>query len=743
MTVSVAIADAIRTLRSHPAVLDVRVEEPPSGGVLVKADFDTDLPSTWRANGESPTGVRSVEEVHFRFFDSFPKSSPRITLREDFNRNLPHINWHKDGERVPPCIAFGGNRSLLFHGGMALVAEQTSLWLRRAATGTLIDSALGWEPTRRESTPTGIEMDVEALANADHVLGRPMFYRVEGAWDKTSDAAWFGHAKQLGETPTTAMHKEMLGCSTYDGYLVGPRPLIVCWPDAADGAQPAVNDQYLPDTVHTFGDLLKRAEELCCAHSLRMALARVRGANKSLRPGRSMPVLFVLPVRRPANVTGFTTNIEMMAYRFDVPMTSSVKDWTNLKVSHAYFATPSTPTLQRRISGLEERDTPLSFAFIGCGSLGSKVAMHLVRAGVTPSLLADNDSFSPHNVARHVIFPKDAKSSNTKSEVLAQLISSFTGQTKPLVCDRDITLIREDNPSYQAALASESSVLVNTTANPAVRHFLADAPFQARVLEACAMNFGDVAVLTMDGPQHNPSTTDVMVVAYEELRALGLLNESASHVHTAVSVGLGCNSMTMPMSDARISMIAGGVGQYGLNLHQDGLPEHGVVSTARVSADGMSIAWQHRQVQATQIVNVDDETGWTVRVLDQAHTKIAADVARHPRVETGGVVVGRISQVSREITIVDVLDAPPDSRRLPTLFELGTEGLIERLTAYNESGSGVLWYLGTWHSHLAAMGPSAVDVETANSLKGTMPGAVVLLIHRPDGYSALVRSALS
>ncbi|KML07901.1 hypothetical protein VK92_01920 [Burkholderia sp. LK4] len=586
-------------------------------------------------------------------------------------------------------------------------------------------------------------MDVEALATSDHVLGHPMFYQVEGAWDKTSGTAWFGRAKQLGETPSTATHKEMLRCSEYEGFLVGPRPLIVCWPDAVDDAQPAINDKYLPDTVHTFGDLLKRAEELCCARSMRMALARVRGANKSLRPNLSLPVLFVLPVRRPASVIGFATNIEMLAYRFDVPATSAVKDWSDLTVSHAYFATPSTPTLQHRISGLEERDTPPSFAFIGCGSLGSKVAMHLVRAGVTPSLLADDDSFSPHNVARHVIFPEQAKSIKTKSEVLAQLIASFTGQAKPLVCDRDITLVHKDDQPYRSILASERSVLVNTTANPAVRHFLADAPFPARVLEACAMNFGDVAVLTMDGPKHNPSTSDVMVVAYEELRVLGLLNESASNIHTAVSVGLGCNSMTMPMSDARISMIAAGVGQYGLNLHQDGLPGHGVVSTARVSADGMSIAWQHKQVRATRIVEVDDEAGWTVRVLNQAHTKIAADVACHTNVETGGIVVGRVSQVSREITIVDVLDAPPDSRRSATRFELGTEGLMERLTAYNESGAGVLWYLGTWHSHLAPMGPSSVDVETANGLKGTIPGAVVLLIHRPDGYSALVRSSLS
>lgn len=57
---SVPVQDAVKLLRLHPSVTRVSVSEKSGGGVVVTADFDTNLPSTWRAQGESPTGVRAA-----------------------------------------------------------------------------------------------------------------------------------------------------------------------------------------------------------------------------------------------------------------------------------------------------------------------------------------------------------------------------------------------------------------------------------------------------------------------------------------------------------------------------------------------------------------------------------------------------------------------------------------------------------------------------------------------------------
>ena len=282
----------------------------------------------------------------------------------------------------------------------------------------------------------------------------------------------------------------------------------------------------------------------------------------------------------------------------------------------------------------------------------------------------------------------------------AELGEFFEGR-KPTVFDRSIRLLPFEDKKFNTFFSNENAVLLNTTGSHSVRYFLNDAPFRARVMEACLLNLGSAAVMTLEGAGRNPSTTDLMAHTFEQLRRNGLLQRPVTGHEGTVGVGVGCNSITLPMTDGNISLVAAGVGQTALRLFEDGLPELGAASIAKIGADKMSVEWLHDAVGRTHVAGVADSNAWSVRVLDAAHRKMCADVAAHPRVETGGVVVGRVSSTLREITIVDVLDAPPDSKRAPNAFTLGVADLSERIDAYDKSGQGVLWCLGTWHSQLS------------------------------------------
>ena len=126
-----------------------------------------------------------------------------------------------------------------------------------------------------------------------------------------------------------------------------------------------------------------------------------------------------------------------------------------------------------------------------------------------------------------------------------------------------------------------------------------------------------------------------------------------------------------------------------------------------------------------------------------AHRKMSEDVLRYPTVETGGIIVGRVSTAAREILVTDILPAPDDSARSPAQFVLGINGRDALVNAYEATAGGVLWCLGTWHSHLEDVGPSPLDQQTADVLQLAMQRLTVLLIHRPGGYSAIVRTALT
>lgn len=85
--------------------------------------------------------------------------------------------------------------------------------------------------------------------------------------------------------------------------------------------------------------------------------------------------------------------------------------------------------------------------------------------------------------------------------------------------------------------------------------------------------------------------------------------------------------------------------------------------------------WSRERVAPFEVVIIEGPQGWTVRASSRGMTKIREEVARHPAVETGGVLIGTCSARLRTIIVVDLIEAPPDSERSAARFVLGTAGL--------------------------------------------------------------------
>jgi hypothetical protein len=64
--------------------------------------------------------------------------------------------------------------------------------------------------------------------------------------------------------------------------------------------------------------------------------------------------------------------------------------------------------LLRRAS--DDSDTALAkWTLIGCGSVGSKIGLHLARAGRGPTNVVDSANIQPHNYARHALYPNESR----------------------------------------------------------------------------------------------------------------------------------------------------------------------------------------------------------------------------------------------------------------------------------------------------------------------------------------------
>ena len=312
----------------------------------------------------------------------------------------------------------------------------------------------------------------------------------------------------------------------------------------------------------------------------------------------------------------------------------------------------------------------------------------------------------------------------------------------------DVVSLLRNTAERRRVLPRKAGLLINATASLVAREAIgSEAPGTLpQVIETMLYADGVVGLVTMEGADRNPNCLDLMAEAYAligahaRLRPLIFGPESVSRQR----IGEGCGSLTMAISDARISMMAAPMAEViRERLHQPKPPPQGRILIGMIQKDGLSMSWIQRDIMPAHLVSIEGAGNWTVRLGPRAHAAITEEVARWPDVETGGIVMGRLCEAARSIHIVDVLSAPPDSRRSAGEFVLGTGGVRTAIRSYADRAGGSLYCLGTWHSHLAVSGPSGLDHATATTVALARLAPSVLLIRTPGGYRGVLADNLT
>lgn len=254
--------------------------------------------------------------------------------------------------------------------------------------------------------------------------------------------------------------------------------------------------------------------------------------------------------------------------------------------------------------------------------------------------------------------------------------------------------------------------------------------------EAHLLGAGAVAYAAFEGPNANPSLSDLAVESYRIVTSDRDLRQRVFSAEAeAIDIGQGCGALTFTMPDDRLATFAAGLGRTVLQrLTAETEPAAGTIHLGRVLDDGLSQSWTQVDSAPWTVVGGD---AVSVRISPRVDAEIRATIAARPGVETGGVIVGRYSQIGETFQVVDLLPAPPDSVFSAERFVLGVEGLRQSVRRLLEDGGGSLYVLGTWHNHLVPSGPSALDAATATRLALRQFFPVLMLIAHPEGYSFL------
>ena len=746
-----AVRRAVAAAVKHPHVGEVGsvVRHDDGGGASVEITFNVALPNEWRTAGESPkTGVRLEERVRFDFPRGFPLLAPVPSLRPDFSRSLPHTQPYTtvDGRPVP-CIYDGDLAELLHHQGWRGLLDHTAVWLDRAATASLIDAEQGWEPVRRDCFRDYIIADASDIQQVVNRRGGMMFRRTFYLRMVLQSGAELVHSRispkrtQVNKDKVPHIFEERPALPHRSAF-VGNSLAILVWPGKHPSGDLVVNDTYLPETVSNVRGLRERAKQLGCLAELDNAFGILRKGFGHYKPLGPFKLLIVLLARRPFRIIGSTSEVEMCPYVVDVCSPDLFADGSSTAVFAAAHRHQISRDLLAQMAGKALLDVPREWTLLGAGSLGSKIAVHLARAGHGPRVVVDRSSLSPHNAARHALLPLADDSHclwmHDKAVALCEALRGLSQQATPIVED----VVKMVRSQAGRRLGKKPWAVVNATASLTVQEALAatDALPTTRVVETSLFAGGRVGVVTVEGPDRSPNTADLMAECYRLLAADAQLAEVVfgEGGGSRQRVGQGCGSLTMAMSDGRLSLFAAAMAEYLLSRQRDGLPDnHGEVLLGRLLDDGLGLTW--RSVDVGPTTTVPTESGkWRIRISQFAKRKIEEEVRRWQDVETGGVLIGRLSEPSRSARIVDVLSAPEDSVRSRSGFILGVKGLRPLIERYTMSVDGALYCVGTWHSHIVSSSPSLIDKETARLLSLVELSPSVLLIHTPSGFRGLL-----
>lgn len=224
-----------------------------------------------------------------------------------------------------------------------------------------------------------------------------------------------------------------------------------------------------------------------------------------------------------------------------------------------YCPMMKTPPDARRIDDSHAGMRSKKVAIVGCGSLGSKIAAMLARAGVGHFLLIDDDIFYPGNLVRHDLDWRDMGSH--KAEAIARRISFINASATSTV--RRVRLGGQEaanSVNNLIELFKGYDLIVDTTADPVVFNYLAAVPEKSLIWgEVFGGGFGGLIA------RYRPGVEPPIQQMRQEIEAWFAEN-SDGKPRLASGYGADRDGVTWIADDADVSVIAAHVARFAIDM---------------------------------------------------------------------------------------------------------------------------------------------------------------------------------
>lgn len=740
-------------ISNQEVVVEGSVEHYDSGGGAVEIRFDIKTEKTLFANN---SGIADIEPIRLSYTStgSVGRIAPSVTSgRDDFPRDLPHLNPIAEGEPASLCLARAGLQSIYDQFGVAGVLARLDSWLSDAKTGNLHKD--GWEPVPTPSLENCMLGQIDAAALQEHALAHPDgghgylfaalrpdgpngrgFVAADGKVLDVDDKGEFDLARTLMQATWNNENRNMYCQAAARGFSKrAPRnpgefttglPGIFVWPP--------INEIQEASCYTTWGDMpgvltgLEGSNLLEAAQDAEALLDFRFGERSDADKAGNAAFLLITGLWRPTSldptILGLSKDLtarrlELRAFYLERPIAEKNR-WTETTRVRPFasLCEPDSETFEA-ISG----EPALSkTALIGGGALGGAFLDYAARGGAREIVVIDDDLLLPHNLARHSEFIPVIRAPKS----LGLKIGASHRSIDCVVDDHHEDILELDAEALVARFQA-CEAIIDATADARVRRLLSslEAPPGTALLRTELFNRGRLGVFfgTRVGASENLKALYYQLILKAHTEKCTDIAEWLSYekdrrfIDDELSIGMGCSTATTKLPAYKVAAQASALFAASKRfVGSDGTP---VIGINVIGEGGEALGWCAWSASAMiRIIPKEGAKDWTLIVSQDALDNIHKMRTNAAPDETGGYLYGGLDVALREIYIVVASSLPPDSEATPKGLKLGPAGRTGFERAMTRRVSGRLGLVGTWHSHPdGAPAASGKDRATINGFR--------------------------
>lgn len=713
------LAQLVRNRNDSTVELTAIRHDEASGQTLLLVRIDVQRPQ------KLAHSIRQTEPIAILF--SSKDARPGVfSARDDFPPTH-HQNWVPKGYPAALCVDDRPWPEAKLSYTPADFLWRIALWLSKAARGELHDPAQPLDPIFLQSNDT-LLLPAAALADRPEPVELGAFYR--------HDNPGYIIAVPYTQRPSGA------GGFVVVSYQLPPQAMERM--RYATRTLGELHNELLAGGIDLFADLRNRLR----------AWAGL-DANNVRRLSERLIIVVQFPVStsgRTANdvrafLTGETAgevgvalgslfkNVKGNAYSLTVLQQESTAE--KIKIFHAQVHLLFNRDIAAMISGRGESDQR-QVVLVGAGSLGSQLAMCLVREGMFRWSVVDGDTLLPHNFARHALLHDQLAA--PKAAALAQELGGLLGEDIPAYrCD--VLDPGEECRELLARSFASAAMIIDASASVAVSRHISDLDdTKARRFSVFFNPSGTSAVLLAEDANRTVTLRDLEAQYHRLVLSEPALKNHLNVVGEGVRYSGSCRALTNRIPATRAALLSA--------LISRGVTEASGQDSSQIriwtcTDDGGVHAMTQAGNEVFRVKAGDRMINYDQGLLDQLAQR------RRDRLpnETGGVLLG-IADMSRKIIhIAHGMSEPSDSVGSVTAFERGIAGLAEDIETAAKATMHQLRYVGEWHSHpkYSKATPSRKDILQLAWLgseltKDGLPGIMLIAGDYDDFRLAVVVS---